>query len=78
MEYKNKSETLKYHGNLSAETVEKMKETRKKFIELAEFVESLGGSRELSVAFTNIETAQMYAIKHLCMADPQATLESLE
>lgn len=78
MNYKNKTETLKYHGNLSSETVAKMKEVRKAFITLSALVESLGNSREISTAFTHIETAQMYAIKHLCMVDPQAVLESLD
>lgn len=75
--YKNKTETLKYHGNLSPETVAKMKESRKAFIELSKKVEELGNSREASLAFTHIETAQMYAIKHLCMVDPNAELEDL-
>lgn len=77
-QYNTKSETLKYHGNLSAETVEKMKRTRRLFIDLAKEVEALGSSRELSTAFTHIETAQMYTIKHLCMVDEQAVLEDLE
>ena len=78
-DYKSKSETLLYHGNLSSETVEKMKECRGKFIQLAEYVESLQSpmNRELSLAFTHIETAQMYAIKHLCMVDPESVLEKL-
>lgn len=73
-----KTDTLFYHGNLSAETVEKMKESRKKFIELSRYVESIGNSRELSLAFTAIEQAQMYAIKHLCMVDSQAVLETID
>jgi len=77
MKYTSKAETLKYHGNLSMKTVAKMKEARQKFIELATFVEDLGMSRELSEAFTHIETAQMYAIKHLCMVDEQAVLEEV-
>lgn len=76
--YRTKAETLLYHGGLTPETVVKMKEVRKKFVQLAQDIEHLGSSRELSEAFTHIETAQMYAIKHLCMVDPQATLESLE
>jgi hypothetical protein len=75
--YKNKTDTLLYHGNLSPETVAKMKETRGKFIELSSFVEGLGNSREVSAAFTSIEHAQMLAIKHLCMVDEQAILESV-
>jgi len=78
-DYKSKSETLLYHGNLSAETVQKMKEVRKSFVNLAQMVESLQSpmTREMSLAFTHIETAQMYAIKHLCMADPEAVLENV-
>ena len=67
-----KADTLKYYSNLSEDTIEKMRVTRAKFIELASYVEGLGNSRELSLAFTNIETAQMYAIKHLCMVDKEA------
>lgn len=70
-----KAETLKYYSNLSSDTVAKMKQIRSAFIKLAAEVESLGNSRELSEAFTHIETAQMYAIKHLCMVDPQAVRE---
>jgi hypothetical protein len=76
-DYKSKSDTLLYHGNLSSETVAKMKECRAKFIELSRYVEALGSSREVSLAFTGIEHAQMLAIKHLCMVDPQAVLESV-
>ena len=75
MDYRNKTETLYYHANLSPETVAKMKETRKAFITLAAMVEEMGKSRELSEAFTHIETAQMYAIKHLCIVDTGAVLE---
>lgn len=75
--YKNKTETLKYHGSLSPDTIQKMKEVRKAFIVLSEQIEALGNSREVSVAFTHIETAQMYAIKHLCMADTGSVLEEL-
>ena len=74
---KTKADSLKYHGNLSAETVAEMKRVRKLFIDLAQVVEDLGTSRELSTAFTHIESAQMYAIKHLCMVDPQAVLETV-
>ena len=77
-DYENKSDTLFYHGNLSPETVAKMKETRKAFVDLARKIEALGSSRELSEAFTHIETAQMYAIKALCMFDDGSVLERLE
>lgn len=72
-----KSETLKYHYGMTAETVSKMEESRKKFYEFAQYIESIGASRELSIAFTNIETAQMYVMKHLCLADPEAKRKDL-
>lgn len=65
--------TLRYYSGMSAQTLEKMREFRAKFIALAKDVEELGQSRELSLAFTAIEQAQMYTIKHLCVADPSAT-----
>jgi hypothetical protein len=72
-----KSETLKYHQGMTSETIVKMEESRKKFYEFAQYLESLGSSRELSIAFTNIETAQMYVMKHLCLVDPEATRKDL-
>jgi hypothetical protein len=76
--YVSKADSLLYHGNLSQETVQKMKEIRAKFVRLARDIELLGYSRETSTCFTHIETAQMYAIKHLCMVDPQAVREPCE
>lgn len=70
-----KSETLKYYGNLSPDSVNKMKEARRVFITTAQFVESLGESRELSAAFTAIEHALMLVNKHICVRDPQAVQE---
>ncbi len=72
-----KSETLKYHQNLSAETTQKMSEIRKGFYELSKQVEALGNSRELALAFTHIESGLMCTIKHLCLVDPQAVLADL-
>lgn len=72
-----KSETLKYYTNLSTDTTEKMGRVRKAFYELSKKVEAIGNSRELSLAFTNIEQALMYTIKHLCMTDTQAQLADL-
>ncbi len=34
-------------------------------LELHEFIEKLGGSREISVAKTKVEEAVMWAVKHL-------------
>lgn len=64
-----KTETLYCVGNLSKETMEEVEKVREMFITLADFVEKLGSSRELSESFTHIETAQMYAIKHLCLEE---------
>jgi hypothetical protein len=69
-----KSDSLQYVSGFSPETVEKMKEVRAAFVRLARLVEDLGSSRELSEAFTHIETAQMYAIKHVCLAAPEGVL----
>jgi len=70
-----KADTLKYYANLSTGTVEKMKTMRAKFVRLAQDIEALGGTRELSTCFTHIEEAQMYCMKALCMMDPQAVQE---
>lgn len=71
---KSKSESLQYISGFNADTVEKMKEVRAAFVKLAQYVEALGNSRELSEAFTHIETAQMYAIKHVCLAAPEGVI----
>lgn len=72
-----KASTLKYRSNLAPESVAKMKESRAKFIEIAKYIESLGNSRELSLAFTAIEHAQMLTIKHFCLVDTAATVEEV-
>lgn len=72
-----KTETLYYHGNLSASTVEKMKQFRKAIISLSMMLEEQGQSRELSEAFTHLESALMYINKHFCLVDPQAVKETL-
>lgn len=72
-----KLESLKYHGNLSADTLEKMKYFRSKIYSLAQDVLELGESRETSEVFTLLESAQMYLNKHLCMIDPQAVKEEI-
>jgi len=66
-----KSDTLLYVTSISGETQLKMADIRAKFVRLAQEIEGMGISRELSEAFTHIETAQMYAIKHLALVDPQ-------
>lgn len=73
-----KLESLKYHGNLSPNTVEQMSKFRAKVYALAAEVLALGGSRETSEAFTCLENAQMYINKHLCMIDPQAVKEDIK
>jgi hypothetical protein len=73
-----KTDTLYYHGNLSEQTVARMKEYRLATIKLSTLLESFGESRELSLAFTHLESAQMYVNKHLCWVDPQAVKELIE
>ena len=65
-----KADSLMYITDLCPETVAKMKDIRAKFVTLAKDIEALGESREMSLCFTAIEQAQMYAIKHLCMVCP--------
>lgn len=69
-----KADTLMYYVGMTPETIEQMKEVRRRYVDLARYVESLGNSAELTIAFRNIEQAQMYTIKHLCMADLEASL----
>jgi hypothetical protein len=69
-----KADSLQYIGGFTSETVEKMKEVRAAFVAIARMIEQLGTSRELSEAFTHIETAQMYAIKHVCLAAPEGVI----
>jgi hypothetical protein len=78
MDYKSKSDTLLYHSNLSADTVFNMKRMRKLFFLTGQCIEKLGSTRELSEAFTHLETAQMYVMKALCMLDDNAVLEPLD
>lgn len=66
------SDSLKYYSNLDKQSVERMKQCRRKFIEVARYVEESPPSRERSLCLTHIESAQMYMMKHLCMIDPQA------
>lgn len=70
------SDTLMYHGGFNAETVAKMKESRKSFLTLAREVEAtIAPSRERSLCLTAIEQAQMYAMKAICLAAPEAVKE---
>ena len=75
-----KTDTLYFRQNLSSKSIEDMKRVRKMTIALSQEIESLSltSSRELSLAFTHLETALMYAIKHICLVDPQATIETLD
>ena len=70
-----KSETLKYISGFNQETLDKMTAYRAKFVELAKAVEELGESRELSLAFSNIEHAQMLVIKHICLAASEGKVQ---
>lgn len=72
-----KTDTLYFRQNLSQDSIESMRMLRKMFIHLSSAVEALGESRELSAAFTHLEQALSYSIKHICLADPQATKEDL-
>lgn len=76
-----KQDSLKYHGNLSPETIAAMKSLRAKFIELAGGIEIIEEatkpSRETSAAFTHLEQSMSYLIKHLCLVDPQAVKEEV-
>jgi hypothetical protein len=73
--YPTKTSTLRYHSNLSDETLEKMKVVRATAIAFSSVVEGMGSSAETTLAFRHIEQALMYAIKHLCLIDPQAVLD---
>ena len=73
-----KTETLYFRTNLSPESIQGMKDFRKSFIELSERIEAMGNSRETSLAFTHLEQALSYTIKHICLVDPNAQKEILE
>lgn len=73
-----KLDSLKYHGNLSTDTVNKMSEMRAKIYALAGDIFELGESHETNEAFTHLETAQMFINKHLCLIDPQAVKEDIK
>lgn len=73
-----KSETLLLFTNLSPQTLEKMDKVRAAYYALSNYVEDIGVSRELSESFTLLESSLQYAIKHLCMADPQAVRKAVE
>lgn len=73
-----RTESLYFRQNLQTSTIEKMRQYRKATIELSKMLESFGESRELSLAFTHLEAAQMYANKALCLLDTEAVKEALE
>jgi len=71
------SEKIKYHGNLSADTVQKMKEFRAKIYDAQLYIEGLGGSAELTLAFRHLQYALMMFNCHVCYVDPQAVKEDI-
>mgnify|MGYP001235069858 CR=1 FL=1 len=50
---------------LSAEEKAQMKALKDKGLEFLELIESIGGSRELSLAKTKVEEAVMWSVKHV-------------
>lgn len=50
---------------LSDEEKQQMQAVKDKGLELHNLIESMGGSRELSIAKTKTEEAVMWAVKHL-------------
>lgn len=72
-----KLDSLKYHGNLSPDTIQGMKEIRAEFYNLAEKVLALGDSRETSTAFTHLQEALFFTNAHFCYTDDQAVKEEI-
>lgn len=67
--------TYAYHKP-SAAGLSKIALLRRAFSELHESIEALAPkSREKSVAFTELETAAMWAIKAVVCNDPESTVE---
>jgi len=58
---------LEYIGKINPEAVKKMADIRSEFIAFHRKIESLGRSRELSIALTEIENALMWTMKHLAI-----------
>lgn len=72
-----KTSTLFFRANISEDTQNIMREVRKNFVELSYALECLGDSREMDLAFTHLEEALSYAIKHLALTDKEAILEEI-
>jgi hypothetical protein len=53
------------YRDLSEEEQAQMQALKDKGLELHELIESIGKSRELSLALTNAEQAVMWAVKHI-------------
>ena len=70
--------TYAYHKP-STEGLEKITELRKLFSDLTEQVIALTpGSREKSIALTELETAAMWAIKAIVCNDPGSVAEGIQ
>lgn len=72
-----KTDNLYFRTNLSQDAIDTMKHMRVAYINISAMTEGLGESRELSLAHTHIEQALFYVIKHICLLDPEAKVESL-
>lgn len=73
-----KAELLKFRQNLHPDTIQLTKEFRLDFYNLVSKMEDkLGTSRELSEAFTCMQTALFFINAHCCYNDAQATKEPL-
>jgi len=77
MSTKTDSLHFRIRTGISPTAIEKMKKIRKAFIAVSEVVETLGTSRESSLACTHIQSAFSALIKHICLTDPEAVKEEL-
>jgi hypothetical protein len=69
------NKTYAYHKP-SAEGIDKIATLRKAFSDLHDLIEANAPvSREKSVAFTNLETTAMWAIKAVVCNDPESVAE---
>lgn len=70
------NKTYAYHKP-SKDGLDRIGRLRRAFSELHDLIEEVApGSREKSVAFTQLETAAMWAIKAVVCNDPESVVEA--